>query len=120
MTTWEERLGALGATELGGGLVVHVARRAGERRRGLARLDDMPRDHALHILRCPAVHTFAMRFPLDLIWLDRQGRVVRIDRDVAPNRNRVCIRARSVVEARGGCADDFIAAGIGDGYTRSR
>jgi uncharacterized membrane protein (UPF0127 family) len=51
-----------------------------------------------------------MRFPLDLIWLDGDGRPVRIDRDVAPRRLRTCLRARSVVEANAGAADAFAAA----------
>jgi uncharacterized membrane protein (UPF0127 family) len=53
-----------------------------------------------------------MRFPLDLIWLDRAGRPVRIDRAVVPGRLRTCVRARSVVEAGAGTADDFLAAGL--------
>jgi hypothetical protein len=39
-----------------------------------------------------------MRFALDLVWLDADDRVVRLDRDVRPNRMRSCRRARSVVE----------------------
>ena len=49
----------------------------------------MPRGYALHIPRCRSVHTFTMRFPLDLIWLGKDGDVVRVDRDVAPNRHEV-------------------------------
>ena len=80
--------------------------------RGLARLDAMPAAHALHLPRCRSVHTFTMRFPLDLIWLDREGRAVRVDRDVPPRRMRACARALSVVECNGGTADDFLAAGL--------
>jgi hypothetical protein len=117
---WGRRLGRLASAELRGGLRVHVARSWGERRRGLAGLDALPRDRALHILRCPAVHTFGMRFPLDLVWLDRRGRVVRIDRGVRPRRQRACLRARSVVECPAGRADTFMNAGIGCGYTAPR
>jgi uncharacterized membrane protein (UPF0127 family) len=73
------RLRRLPATDLGGGLLVHEARGRGARRRGLGGLDALPGDRALR-LRCRAVHTFTMRFALDLIWLDRAGRVVRADR----------------------------------------
>jgi uncharacterized membrane protein (UPF0127 family) len=117
---WSRRLGGLAVAELPGGLRVHVARGWRERQAGLAGLDDLPPERALHILRCPAVHTFGMRFPLDLVWLDRHGAVIRIDRDVPARRQRACLRARSVVECRAGCADAFVAAGIGDGYTASR
>jgi uncharacterized membrane protein (UPF0127 family) len=53
----------------------------------------------LWIPRCRSVHTFGMRYPLDLVWLDGDGRVVRVDRAVPPRRVRACRRARSVVEA---------------------
>jgi uncharacterized membrane protein (UPF0127 family) len=53
-----------------------------------------------------------MRFPLDLVWLDRAGAVVRVDRDVPRRRVRTCLRARSVVECGAGRADAFLAAGL--------
>jgi hypothetical protein len=80
--------------------------------RGLARLDALPAAAALHIPRCRSVHTFTMRFALDLVWLDREGGVVRIDRAVPPRRLRTCLRARSVVELNAGEADGFLAAGL--------
>ena len=82
------------------------------RMKGLAKLDAMPESTALHIPKCWSVHTFTMRFPLDLIWLGRDGRVVRIDEDVPPRRLRTCVRARSVVEANAGTAGAFVSAGL--------
>jgi uncharacterized membrane protein (UPF0127 family) len=120
MGDWARRLEGLESRDLDGGLTVHVARTYNQRRRGLARLDALPADHGLHILKCFAVHTFGMRFGLDLIWLDRRGDIVRIDRDVGPHRQRWCLRARSVVEVSAGQADNFVAAGVADGYTRQR
>jgi uncharacterized protein len=107
---WHERLGALDAESLGAGLVVHHARTYGERRRGLARMEPMPPDHALRIPRTNSVHTFGMRFALDLVWLGRGGRVVRIDYDVPSGRVKLCIRARSVVETCVGHGDRFARA----------
>jgi uncharacterized protein len=109
---WRARLDPLPASPLPGGLHVHVARRPAERRRGLARLDDLHPRHALRLEPCRAVHTFGMRFALDLVWLDAGGRAVRVDRDLAPRRLRTCLRARSVVEVRAGEADAFLAAGL--------
>ena len=76
------RLDALPARELPGGLRVARAERRPERMKGLAKLDAMPANYALHIPRCRSVHTFTMRFPLDLIWLGKDGRPVRVDRAV--------------------------------------
>ena len=83
---WEQRLGGLATEHVDGDGVVHVARAFGERRRGLAKMTPMPHGHALRILKCNSVHTFGMRFALDLVWLGRGGRVVRVDHDVAPRR----------------------------------
>ncbi|MEN3285212.1 MAG: uncharacterized protein V7607_6352 [Solirubrobacteraceae bacterium] len=117
-TPWAERLGPLATEPAGSDLVLHVARRYGERRRGLAKMEPMPPDHGLHIVRTNSVHTFGMRFALDLVWLGRGDRVVRIDTNVPARRVRTCLRARSVIEARAGQGDRFAAAI--PGYTGSR
>ena len=57
-----------------------------------------PPPFALRLDPCRSVHTFGMRFALDLHWLDRDGAVVRVDRAVPPRRLRTCLRARSVLE----------------------
>jgi uncharacterized membrane protein (UPF0127 family) len=106
------RLDALPTRELDGGLRVARAERRPDRMKGLANLDAMPASYALHLPRCRSVHTFTMRFPLDLIWLGKDGKPVRVDRAVPPNRLKLCLRARSVVEANAGTADAFLAAGL--------
>jgi uncharacterized membrane protein (UPF0127 family) len=111
------RLDSLPGRDLPGGLRIAEARTRAARMKGLAKLDDMPETTALHIPRCRSVHTFTMRFPLDLIWLDKAGHVVRIDPSVPPRRLKSCLRARSVIEARGGTADTFLAAGLVAGPT---
>jgi uncharacterized membrane protein (UPF0127 family) len=112
-TTDIERFAGLPHRSLPGGLTVVEANTGKSRRRGLSRLDSLPGDHALLIPKCPSVHTFGMRFALDLIWLGKGGGVVvRVDRDVPPRRMRICIRARSVVETAAGEADAFLSAGL--------
>jgi uncharacterized membrane protein (UPF0127 family) len=105
------RFAELPRTSLTGGLVLIDAATHRSRRRGLARLDSLAADHALHIPQTPAVHTFGMRFDLDLIWLRRDGRVARVDRGVPRARMRFCLRAGSVIETVAGQADAFLAAG---------
>ena len=109
-TPWQERLEPLAGERLEGGLVLHVAGRSRERRRGLAKMEPMPPDHALHIPRTNSVHTFGMRFALDLVWLDRDGAVVRIDTNVPARRMKTCVRARSVIETCAGHGDRFAQA----------
>lgn len=69
---------------------------------------------ALLIERCGAVHTVGMRFSLDLVFLDRSWRVVRVVRNVRPGRLMVWggWRAARVVESEAGCLDvDKMAVG---------
>jgi uncharacterized membrane protein (UPF0127 family) len=106
------RLDALPGRDLAGGLRVARADTRPARMKGLAKLDAMPRRYALLLPRCRSVHTFTMRFPLDLIWLGKDGSPVRIDRAVPRNRMKLCLRARAVVEANAGTADEFVAAGL--------
>jgi uncharacterized protein len=58
----------------------------------------VPPPFALRLERCRCVHTFGMRFALDLHWLSADGTTLRTDRAVAPGRLRACWRARAVVE----------------------
>ena len=104
------RLDALPHSVLPGGIVLAQAETRAARLHGLARLPSLPPHYALHFPRCRSLHTLGMRFPLDLVWLDADGRPVRIDRNVSPRRARTCLRARSVVEVVAGRADGVVAA----------
>ncbi len=106
------RLDGLPGRDLPGGLRVAEADSRAARMKGLARLDAMPDRLALHIPRCRSVHTFTMRFPLDLIWLAKDGSVVRVDTAVPPRRLKFCFKARSIIEANAGTADTFVTAGL--------
>ena len=110
MTDWAERLGALEAEVMGEGLELRHARTFTERRRGLAGLGALPPGVGLRIHRCQSIHTVGMRFALDLVWLGRDGAVLRVDRDVPPRRQRLCLRAGSVVEVAAGGGDAWAAA----------
>jgi uncharacterized membrane protein (UPF0127 family) len=104
------RLDSLPRTPLPGGIVLARAESGRARLLGLAWLAELPPHCALHLPRCRSVHTVGMRFPLDLVWLDGDGRPVRVDRAVAPWRLRTCLTARSVVEVGAGRADALLAA----------
>jgi len=60
-------------------------------------------DRALHITPCRSVHTFFMKYPIDVLYLDAAGTVVGIDEALRPNRlGSVVKQARSVVELPAG------------------
>jgi uncharacterized membrane protein (UPF0127 family) len=53
----------------------------------------------LWIVPCRGVHTFAMKFPIDVLYLDRRKRVVHIQQHLRPWRvAKVSLRATSVLE----------------------
>jgi uncharacterized membrane protein (UPF0127 family) len=106
------RLARLPVRELAGGLVVVEATTHLARLRGLAGLDALPPGAGLHLTRCRSVHTLGMRFALDLIWLDGDGALVRVDEGVGRRRHRSARRARSVVEVGAGRAGAFLGAGL--------
>ena len=76
---------------------IRVASTRRARLLGLA-LRRRPPAHALLLPRTRSVHTFGMRFPLDLHWIDAAGRTLRVDRAVAPRRVRTCPAAWGVIE----------------------
>jgi uncharacterized membrane protein (UPF0127 family) len=65
---------------------------------GLALLDRRLAGAGLLIPACRSVHTFGMRFPLDLYFLDEAERPVSVHRSVAPGRVLVEPRASVVLE----------------------
>jgi uncharacterized membrane protein (UPF0127 family) len=109
---WRRRLESLPAIALTGGLTVHVAAGPFARLRGLAALEDLPGEHGLLLPRTRSVHTFGMRFALDLVWLARDGSVVEVETGVAPRRHAMARSARSVVEVREGWGERFVDAGL--------
>jgi uncharacterized membrane protein (UPF0127 family) len=83
-------------TEIGAG--IEIADTAARRNRGLLGRTGLEPGEGLWIVPCEAVHTFAMKFPLDLIYLDRNRRVVKIRGNVGPGRISGALRAHSVIE----------------------
>jgi hypothetical protein len=65
---------------------------------GLSHLDREEAGAGLLIPRCSNVHTFGMRFALDLVFLDREGRPISFRRAVPPRRFAWDRRATSVLE----------------------
>jgi hypothetical protein len=67
------------------------------RLRGLLGTRTLPRRHGLLLRPCRQVHSFFMRYPLDLVFLDGQGRVLRSFSDFAPNRISPLVRGAAAV-----------------------
>lgn len=65
---------------------------------GLIGLAGLPPDCGLLLPRCRSVHTFGMRFALDIDFLDADGHVLRRVRNVPPRRLVWCRGAAAVLE----------------------
>lgn len=72
------------------------------RRAGLLRYESFPDGHAMLIAPSNAVHTFFMRFPIDLVFVTRDGRVVKTRACVKPWRIAAALRAYAVIELPAG------------------
>ena len=85
-------------------LEVDVAATRATRRRGLLGRDSLGATEGLLLTPCKAVHTVGMRFPIDVIFVDRDGRAVRIVPALAPWRIAMSARAKAVIELAAGTA----------------
>lgn len=72
------------------------------RRRGLLGRDRLAPGEALAIAPSNAIHTFGMRFPIDLVFVRRDGRIVKVREAVAPNRLAAAWRGFAVIEMPAG------------------
>jgi len=76
-----------------------------QRFRGLMMRKELPPGHGLLLPDCRSVHTCFMRFPIDLVYLSPDNKVVRIVPALKPWRFSVCGGARSVLEVPAGWAE---------------
>ena len=75
---------------------LEIATNRRDRRRGLLGRDGV--EGAMLLLSAKAVHTFGMRFTIDVAHLDADGTVLRL-RTMTPNRlGAFLLRSRSVIE----------------------
>ena len=72
------------------------------RKRGLLGRDGLPESHALIIAPSNMVHTFFMRFPIDILFVSRAGLVVKAAADVPARRIVGAWGGLAVVEMRAG------------------
>jgi uncharacterized protein len=79
------------------------------RLRGLLGRRSLPAGEGMLIRRESSVHTFFMRFAIDVVFLDAEGRVLRVDENVGPWRLKACRGARSVLELAAGEAQGLSA-----------
>lgn len=85
---------------------VEVAETRHARRKGLLGRQVMPADAALVITPCISVHTAFMRFPIDVVFVDRDGRAVQMIHNMQPWRMAASLKAHAVIEMAAGRTKD--------------
>jgi uncharacterized protein len=71
-------------------------------RTGLLKQSSLAPGEGLWIAPCEAVHTFGMRFPIDVVFVSRKKKVVKIRPNLVRGRIAFSIRASSVLELPAG------------------
>jgi uncharacterized membrane protein (UPF0127 family) len=82
--------------------VIEAAVDSESRRRGLLGRDSFPAGHAIVLAPSNAIHMFFMRFPIDVLFVRRNGEVVRVAANVRPWRIAVALRAYAAIELPAG------------------
>jgi hypothetical protein len=83
-----------------------AAKSGGKRSKGLLGRDCLAPGEGMWIVPCEAVHTFFMRFAIDLVYLDRKNRIKKIASAVPPWRLSACLSAYSVLELPSGTIEN--------------
>jgi uncharacterized membrane protein (UPF0127 family) len=81
---------------------VRKASTSATRRKGLLGVTHLDEHSGLWIVPCEGVHTFFMRIPIDVVFLDRDSRVRKIRPNLGAWRMSLCLTARSVLELAAG------------------
>jgi uncharacterized membrane protein (UPF0127 family) len=85
---------------------VQRADRAWSRMVGLLGRRSLAEDEGLLLTPCTSIHTFFMRFPIDVLYLDREHVVLKAVRALRPFRFSACLRGcHSVLELPAGAIE---------------
>jgi uncharacterized membrane protein (UPF0127 family) len=76
-----------------------------KRRTGLLKHEALDAGRGLWIVPCEAVHSFFMKFSIDVVYLDRKHRVRKVRRNLVPWRVSGCLAAHSVLELPAGTVE---------------
>ena len=82
-----------------------VAGHSAARNKGLLGRTGLPEGGGLWIVPCESVHTFFMKFPIDLVYIDRKKIVKKVRSNVGPWKLSACLFAHSIIELPAGTVD---------------
>jgi uncharacterized membrane protein (UPF0127 family) len=79
-----------------------VADTSEKRRTGLLKHERLDPGQGLWIVPCESVHSFFMKFAIDLVYLDRNQKVRKVRHRMVPWRLSACLTAHSILELPAG------------------
>lgn len=91
------------AALLGG--VIEIADTSKKRRTGLLKYTGLTEGQGLWIVPCEAVHTFGMKFAIDVLFLNKKRKVLKVRKEMGRRRMALCLMAHSVLELPAGTID---------------
>lgn len=82
-----------------------------KRMKGLLGQRNMAKGSALLLRPCNSVHTFFMRFPIDVLFIGKDNRVIKTISALKPFRiTNICFRADFVIELPGGIINSTLTS----------
>jgi len=75
-----------------------VADTSAKRRTGLLKHSGLDPGQGLWIAPCESVHSFGMKFAIDVVYLDRRKKVRKVRKNMVPFRVSACLTAHSVLD----------------------
>jgi len=83
-----------------------------DRLRGLLGRKSLPAGQGLLLRPCNGIHTFFMKFPIDVVFLDKENQVIVFYKNLQPNRlTSIYKTVHSVLELPAGTLDNKTAIG---------
>ncbi len=82
-----------------------VANTSETRRTGLLKHQQLLPGEGLWIVPCEGVHTFRMKFDIDVVYLNKAKKVLKIRARMPRSRISFCLRAHSVLELPSGMTE---------------
>ena len=79
-----------------------IANTSAARRTGLLKHTGLAPGEGLWIVPCEGVHTFRMKFPIDVVFLNKSRAILKTRPNMARGRIAFCLRAHSVLELPAG------------------
>ncbi|UUZ55948.1 DUF192 domain-containing protein [Massilia sp. H-1] len=73
-----------------------------ERMRGLLGREALRQREGMLLQSCRLIHTYGMRYPIDVVYLSRGGKVIKVTEALVPRRMSGALRADSVLEMAAG------------------